>query len=360
MYIKKDKNGAWEVRLYYKTFDGTRKQKHKSGFTTKKAAQAWADDFMAQQEQRACDIVFSSFWEMYKADMKLRLRESTFRNKEYIIELKILPFFGKKKLKDITVADIRQWQSKLIAEKYSETYLRTINNQLKAIFNYAVKYYGLPSNPCLIAGSMGKGKADEMKIWTPEQFEQFLVCVKDKPQSYYAFLTLFWTGLRLGEMLALTLADVDLDKKIINVNKSLQRIGDRDVITAPKTEKGKRVITLPDFLVEELRTYTGMLYGMMDGDRVFNVNKTFLEKEMIRGCKLAGLEKIRIHDLRHSHASLLISHLSTPPHLVAKRLGHEKVQTTLEIYSHLYPNQTWELAEKLDNLITPNINEEDS
>mgnify|MGYP000051938741 FL=1 len=99
---------------------------------------------------------------MYYADMETRLREHTMRTKKYIVELKILPYFGNKRVNDITTADIRQWQNELIKIGYSPTYLKTINNQLSAIFNYAVRYYDLKSNPCAKAGSMGKSKAEEM------------------------------------------------------------------------------------------------------------------------------------------------------------------------------------------------------
>lgn len=131
--------------------------------------------------------------------MKARLRENTIRTKDYIVELKILPYFGEKKICDIKAADIRKWQNDLIKQKYSQTYLKTINNQLNAIFNYAVKYYDLPKNPCAQAGSMGKGKAEEMNFWTQEEFETFVGVVKDKPVSYMAFKILYWTGCRLGD-----------------------------------------------------------------------------------------------------------------------------------------------------------------
>ena len=236
--------------------------------------------------------------------MAERLRENTIRTKDYIVELKILPYFGSKKMVDITPEDVRRWQNSLMKQKFSQTYLKTINNQLNAIFNYAVKYYDLPKNPCMVAGSIGKGKAEEMLFWTQEEFETFLEFVKDKPLSYYAFKLLFWTGMRIGELLALTVGDVDLDRKTITVNKSYQRIKGRDVITEPKTEKSKRVISIPDFLVEDMRKYTGMLYGLMRDDRLLSITKSYLEHEMIRGCKLSGVKKIRLHDLRHSHVSL--------------------------------------------------------
>ena len=124
--------------------------------------------------------------------------------------------------------------------------------------------------------------------------------------------------------LAFTLADFNAEEKTLTVSKSYQRIDGKDVITEPKTPKSNRVIPLPDFLVTELEDYVGRLYGLQPDDKLFNITKAYLEKEMVRGAKLSGVKRIRLHDLRHSHASLLISKLGVQPNLVADRLGHEK------------------------------------
>lgn len=362
MHIKKygDGAGKWEVFLYVTDYATNKKKlKHKRGFRTRREAVTWAEQFELQQDSRL-DMTFESFWNLYHDDMEQRLRENTIRTKDYIVELKILPFFGKQKMNDIKAADIRKWQNKLMKEGYSQTYLKTINNQLSAIFNYAVKYYDLPKNPCAQAGSIGKNNADEMNIWTQEEFEKFVECLKDKPISYYAFKTLYWTGMRIGELLALTLGDFNYENKSIRINKSLQRISGRDVITDPKTPKSNRTVTLPEFLAEELQEYSSKLYGMTRSDRLFQITKSYLEHEIIRGVDLSGVKKIRLHDLRHSHASLLISKLGAQPNLVAERLGHEKINTTLNIYSHLYPNQSRDLADQLNNLQSDDVEEDDN
>ena len=350
MTVTKNEKGLWDVQFYYKDYRGKNVKKHRRNFKTKKEATEWANKFIDQQSHNL-DMDFASFWQLYRDDMKERLRENTVRTKDYIVELKVLPYFGNKKIADITAADIRRWQNSIMKQGYSQTYLKTINNQLSAIFNYAVRYYDLPRNPCAQAGSMGRGRADEMKFWTQEEFETFIEYVRDKPVPYYAFLTLYWTGIRLGELLALTLADFDAKKKTLSITKSYQRINGRDVITEPKTTKGKRTITLPDFFVAHLEKYVSRLYGMMPNDRLFLITKSCLEKEMNRGTALSGVKKIRLHDLRHSHASLLISKLGVQPKLVSERLGHEKIQTTLDTYSQLYPDQSRDVADQLDGLM---------
>ena len=290
---------------------------------------------------------FEDFWKMYCADMETRLREHTMRTKKYIVELKILPYFGNKRVNDITAADIRQWQNELIKMGYSSTYLKTINNQLSAIFNYAVRYYDLKSNPCAKAGSMGKSKAEEMDFWTGEEFRKFIDSVMNKRLSYMAFMTLYWTGMRMGELLALNPKDVDLEKRTISITKSYQCLGKKDVITPPKTPKSKRVITIPEFLAADIKDYMDSLYDLQEDDRLFPITKYYLEHEMQRGIKESGVKRIRVHDLRHSHASMLIE-LGFSPLEIANRLGHEKVETTLNTYSHLYPNKQTKLAERLD------------
>lgn len=331
----------------YTDWQGKRRKSTKRGFATKREAEEWLRNFLITQKADF-DMKFEDFWKIYCADMETRLREHTMRTKKYIVELKILPYFGNKRVNDITAADIRQWQNELIKMGYSPTYLKTINNQLSAIFNYAVRYYDLKSNPCAKAGSMGKSKAEEMDFWTGEEFRKFIDSVMNKRLSYMAFMILYWTGMRLGELLALNPKDVDLEKRTISITKSYQRLGKKDVITPPKTSKSKRVITIPEFLAADIKDYMDSLYDLQEDDRLFPITKYYLEHEMQRGIKESGVKRIRVHDLRHSHASMLIE-LGFSPLEIANRLGHEKVETTLNTYAHLYPNKQTKLAERLDS-----------
>ena len=348
MKAEKDKKtGKWLIQYRYTDWQGKRRKSTKRGFATKREAEEWLRNFLITQKADF-DMKFEDFWKIYCADMETRLREHTMRTKKYIVELKILPYFGNKRVNDITAADIRQWQNELIKMGYSPTYLKKINNQLSAIFNYAIRYYDLKSNPCAKAGSMGKSKAEEMDFWTGEEFRKFIDSVMNKRLSYMAFMTLYWTGMRLGELLALNPKDVDLEKRTISITKSYQRLGKKDVITPPKTPKSKRVITIPEFLAADIKDYMDSLYDLQEDDRLFPITKYYLEHEMQRGIKESGVKRIRVHDLRHSHASMLIE-LGFSPLEIANRLGHEKVETTLNTYAHLYPNKQTKLAERLDS-----------
>lgn len=301
--LKNEERAYWEVYFWYRDYTGKRKRKHKRGFKTKKEAVEWANSFLAQQSN-GLDMKFSEFVHIYYEDMETRLRENTMRTKKYLIELKILPYFGERVVTEITAADVRKWQKDMLKSNYSRTYLKTINNQLSAVFNYAVRYYDLPRNPCAQAGHIGSAQAGEMQFWTPEEFDAFIQAVADKPHVCMAFKVLFWTGIRLGEMLALTFADVDVGNRTLTVNKSLQRLNGADIVTEPKTPKGNRVITLPGFLMDDLRDYMNRMYGYCMEDRMFPVTKFIMEKEIDRGARESGVKKIRVHDLRHSHVSL--------------------------------------------------------
>lgn len=347
MKAEKDpKTGKWLIQYRYTNWQGKRIKTMKRGFDTKREAEEWLRGFLLNQ---SCDFTmkFKDFIEIYLKDMGSRLREHTMETKKYIIDLKIIPYFGEKSVNKITAADVRRWQNELMSQGYSQTYLKTINNQLTAIFNYAVRYYDLAANPCRKAGSMGKGKADEMLYWTKEEFNSFIEAIIDKRESYLAFMIMYWTGVRIGELLALTPMDIDLENNVIHINKSYQRLNRKDVITEPKTPRSIRDISIPDFLAEDISDYLDSLYNPDSEGRIFPFTKHFLENEMKRGCKESGVKKIRIHDLRHSHASLLVS-LGFSPVEISDRLGHEKIETTIDTYSHLYPETRTAIANKLN------------
>lgn len=355
MSVTKDKNtGKWMSQIRVKDWTGKEIHKKKRGFNTKKEALQWERDFI-NQSSGSLGMSFMDFIELYIQDMEKRLKPSTVANKRFLIDLKIIPYFGKFPLDAIKPTDIRKWQNELTSYRnekgkpYSQTYLKTINNQITAIFNYAVKYYGLKENPCHKAGSMGKKNADEMEFWTKDEFSAFIEAMKERPASYAIFMTMYYTGIREGELLALTPADIDFDKDTLTINKSYQRLGGKDMITPPKTPKSNRVVMLPEVLKTVLHDYMEKCYGLQPDDRLFPYNKSFLYREMQYGIDASGVKRIRVHDIRHSHASLLVE-LGFSPLLIAERLGHERVQTTMDTYSHLYPNKQVEVANKLDKL----------
>lgn len=362
MAVYRDKSNGydgktWRVTVYYTDWQGNKKKHEKRGFKTKKSAQSYETEFIAKKK-KDINMGFSAFVELYLTDIKPQIKLTTYVTKENIINTHILPYFENKSLSDITSVDILQWQNELLmlrddnGKGYSQTYLRTVQNQLNAIFNHAVRYYDLPKNPCAATKKIGKSKAKEMLFWTKEEYWKFAEVVKDKPASYYAFQILYWTGIRCGELLALTISDFDLQKKTLHIDKNYQVVKGEEMITTPKTEKSNRIIDLPEFLCNEMEDYFSSLYKVDENSRIFTFTKSFLHHEMDRGSAKAGVKRIRLHDLRHSSCALLIE-LGYSPIQIAERLGHESVTIT-ERYSHLYPSVQKQMADKLNKAFEEN------
>lgn len=175
---------------------------------------------------------------------------------------------------------------------------------------------------------------------------KFIDVIMDKPMLYYTFEILYWCGIREGELLALTPSDFDFEKKTLRINKSYQRLQGKDVITTPKTKKSNRVIQMPDFLCEEIKDYLRQLYGASPDSRIFPLSKHTLKRGMEYGCKESGVKVIRIHDLRHSHVSLLIN-MGYSAVAIGNRVGHESVEITYR-YAHLFPTVQKDMADKLN------------
>ena len=348
---KDSKTGTWFVKFYCKDWTGENKQIKKRGYATKREALDYERNYKIRQENNL-DMTFGEFWKLYTEDVKNYVKLNTWLTKEHIVDTKILPYFRNLKMNEITPGDVRKWQNEMVAFRYengkcySQTYKKTMHNILSAIFNHACRFYNLKSNPARQAGNMGREEKKEMLFWTKEEYLKFAEIMMDKPQSYYAFEVLYWCGIREGELLALTPADFDLDKGLLSITKSYQRLKGRDVITDPKTPKSVRVIQMPQFLTDEIRDYLKSLYKVQPDQRIFEVTKSYLHHEMDRGAKEAGVKRIRIHDLRHSHVSLLIE-MGFSALAIADRVGHESVDITYK-YAHLFPSKQQEMAQKLN------------
>ena len=352
MSIYKDNvTGKWRVVYRYTDWTGETHQSSKRGFPTKREALMWERELLLKKEAKL-DMTFESFYEIYVEDMQNRIRDNTWGTKTNIARTKILPYFGKRKIGEIEPRDIIAWQNELLAirqpngKSYSSSYLQKIHSQLSAIFNHAVNFYHLPSNPAQKAGNMGKEEHREMLFWTKEEYLKFADAMMDKPVSYYAFEMLYWCGLRMGELLALTPADFNFETHTLRINKSYQRLHREDVITPPKTLKSNRTIKMPQFLCDEMQDYLKMLYEPKEDERIFMISKSYLHHEMDRGAKASGVKRIRVHDLRHSHVSLLIN-MGFIVLAIADRMGHESIDITYR-YAHLFPSEQIQMAEQLD------------
>lgn len=351
MFVSKDpQRGTYYVQCWYKDWTGKRCKKTKRGFKTKKAATAWEVDFLRQMEGTP-DMTFSAFYELYCRDMEKKLRNTTKVNKANMIETKILPYLGEKKLAEITPLDILNWQNAIQDERtsnglhYRDSYLRSISNQLSAMLNHAVRYYNLPSNPMSKVERMGGKRTEEMKFWTKDEYKAFSREIMDKDASFLLFELLYWLGVRSGEALALMPQDFDFKRNRVSIAKTYVRLNGKDVFNPPKSRKSERTIVMPQFLADEVQDYLIAHPFIKPDDRLTNATKNYLTHEMERGCKAAGVKRIRIHDLRNRHVSLLIE-MGFSALAIADRLGHEITEVTM-MYAHLFPNKQEEMAEML-------------
>ena len=351
MVFKNQKTEKWEVRCYYKDYKGIRKQKTKRGFRTKSEALDWERHFKLQEHQDL-DMTIEDFFELYKRDVSHKVRPNTWEEKENIILTKILPYIGKRKINELKITDVFEWQREIKSQttkagkSFSQSYLKTIHNQLSAMLNHAVRYYGLKWNVASKAGTLGSGTERNVDFWTQKEYQKFIEQVSDKPQSFYGFEILYWCGLRIGELLALTPKDFDFENNILKVTKSYKRVRGEDIVTDPKTQKSIRNIVMPNFLADEIKEYLSSIYGIGEEDTIFQNSKSYFRHEMVRGSKAAGVKRIRVHDLRHSHVSYLIDKGYTAL-AIADRLGHEAVDITYR-YAHLFPTVQTDMAKTMD------------
>lgn len=294
---------------------------------------------------------FEYFYEIYMNDIRLRCKMSTLRMKQNVFENKILPFFGKMRICDITPNVIKQWQVEQSSAEfgYSSSYLHYMNAQLSAFMEYVKELCDLPVNPCTRVRSMGSVKNRSSKYWTPEEYFAFRDATKVEPLAYICFETLFWTGIRAGEMLALTPEDIDLKRREITINKTFQKIRGKKYIWEPKTNSSNRTILIPDCLVKELKEHIKNQKSTDEWRRVFPVDIDWLYYRIHKYAKIAGVRDINVHGLRHSAASLLINK-GFGALEVSHRLGHSRPSITLNTYSHMFPSRQEDIVNLLDEI----------
>ena len=344
---KDEKQNTWYCLFYYRDWQGNKKKKQKRGFRTKKEALEWENNYKLTANANM-DMTMGEFVEIYFRDKKGELKERSVKNKRYMIEAHILPYFKDRPMNSITPSDIIQWQNEMRTKGFAQTYLRMIQNQITALFNHASNIYGLGNNPCKKVKKMGKADADKLDFWTKDEYDKFISGMEEGDRYYTIFEVLFWTGCREGEMLALTKSDIDFARNQISISKTYYRAEGRDIITTPKTEQSARVIDIPQFLTQELKDYVDKLYGISDDERIFPIVPEAVQHKLKRECEKSGVKKIRVHDLRHSHGADLI-HQGVEPLIIKERLGHRDIKMTLNTYGHLYPNQQRKVADMLNN-----------
>ena len=262
---------TYKVSVRYTDWQGKHQRHTKRGFSTRKEAKDYEAKFLAEVTN-SCSMLFEDVTVKYMENRKLKnLKTSTLSNKQFIIDKHILPTFGKKEVNAIKPVDIEAWQKALLNDKanYASTYIYTINNLLNSILYYAERVLGLPRNPSASTEKIGKARNDYFNYWTHEEFNKFITMLLDKKANAkagikrkcndyilsMAFILLFYTGLREGELLALTGNDIDIANRTITINKTYKQIKGQELITPPKTKSSNRTLSITESLAENLKSF---------------------------------------------------------------------------------------------------------
>jgi len=346
----------WYAKCMYTDADGIRRQKLKRGFESKDAAEKWLHDFLANHQEDPT-VLFSALADDYLDAKKTLRKQITYQTCKSRVDRWIRPYFADRPINTIKPKTIMNWQKKLKAatgrngKPLSDNYLHNLVVELSSIFNYAVSFYDLKSNPVTQVIKAKYDVGHKVKriddCWTMEEFQAFISTFPEHDIYYTIFQVLYWTGMRLGELLALTVADYHQDR--ISISKTYHVIDGKAVVTAPKTKKATRVITIAPELASVIDEYIETLYRPRKTDRLFPVGDSSITRHFKIHSETAGVPEIRLHGLRHSHASLLINQ-GYDALLVSERLGHETPATTLTIYSKLFDERKEKLKEELSAL----------
>lgn len=356
---RKTKSGTvYDVRFRIIDENGMEVQKRLCGYPTKRSAQQAYLDFMKTytpptfQLKKDGVFLFDDLFSLYKKRMEAELAVSSYYDLNWIFEKFIVPNFKGKSIPSITKADYATWQTELWATKniktgkyFSQKYLTKIRSIFMTFLSWCEETYDIPN----LMRPLRKPKRKEMKIemqfWELEEFLKFQAIIDDVVWKTF-FMSLFYSGCRVGELLALSDNDVYFENGnyYFSIKKGITRkTGESDqkyLVTAPKTNTSNRTIPLPNVMTEQINQYFEYKKSIdLSGTFFFGGNSPIAQRTYQRYFEkytnIAGIKKIRIHDLRHSHASMLI-HLNVPITVVSKRLGHSSVKMTLERYSHCY------------------------
>ena len=362
--IKKADNGTYYFRanLGYDTLTGKQIQKYQSGFKTKKESKTSYSKLLVSKpdeiNKEKSTLTFKEYLDtIYKPWYKTQVKESTYDNRKYTIDTR-LDYFDNMLIDKIGPLQVQAWQLEL-SKKYGQNYVRSIQGMFSRAMDRAVVLGLVKSNPAKVIGNVKKLKV-KVDFWTLEEFEKVISQINtDDYYEHYLFITiwlLFMTGLRFGEACALQWVDLDFETGVLDISKSLYyKSLENYKFVEPKTKASVRQIVLDEDTLHELSVWKNIQQKVVKTDFILSYNGTPSNKHAIpraieKYSKLADVHRIKIHALRHSHASLLIS-LGENPLIIKDRLGHEDIETTLGTYGHLYPNSNYEVATKLKGLV---------
>lgn len=338
------KTKKWKFRTYCDDVYGNRKQFERKGFNTKKEAQQAEYDFKMGDKFDFSKMTFNDLWKEYANYKKLRLKAQSYRSVESRFKNHILPYFENYKLNKITNSVYLKWQIEIEKKGFKHKYNSSLHGAMVNILNYAIRFYGLKNNVATLTGNF-KRKTELVKnvdFWTIEEYQKFIECVDDLVYKVL-FETLYYTGLRQGEALALNWNDFKDGYLDVNKTISKEMVDNKHIINTPKTSQSIRKVKLDNELINKLnllKEYYQQCINFNNNWFIFgglnSLAPSTIGRRKNKYCDIANVKKIRIHDFRHSHASLLLS-MNVPITVISERLGHSDINMTLNTYSHMIP-----------------------
>ena len=355
-YEKNKSSNLWSVRFRETTLTGTM-NKRLSGYKTKKEAQYGYEDYIASKAKPSkivSDILFEDLAFAFLNYKRTRIKSTSFYDVEKRVKNRILPFFQKMPVRQITAAVVLEWQNTL--NGYSHQYKKTLTQQLSSIFNYGSRYHDIISPMKNVESLRDLEAKKEMLFWTEAEFSAFIHHVKRADYALF-FKFLYITGCRRGEAIALKWSDLDTRRSIIKVTKNYSNKahddGKKYAIVTPKNLDSNRNIHLPPAMIKALLDFQEETEGE-PSDFIFGKTKPFpptsLDRAMATAAEAAGVKKIRIHDLRHSCVSLLISR-NVPIVSISKQLGHKDIEQTLNTYAHMMPDDREKVIQTFEDVM---------
>ncbi|MBU4640108.1 site-specific integrase [Bacillus toyonensis] len=334
MPVYKDKERkTWYFKVRYKDMYGRNKQKLKRGFKKRGDAILAEAEFVASIKDAFTDEV--TIDEVFEHNITFKTyKPKTIRRRTNEYNLHIKPRFGHIKIKDINTQQVLDLQKHLINTLNSPESARTIYSNFKVLMNHAKRFYNLRYDPTLQVPTMPRGKK-RIDFIKREAFDKRVQKIN---MHYYKELTIlmFYTGLRIGEALALKWNDIDLDERQISVNKSWS-LNER-VLTSIKTNASEAIVPIPNLLVEMLdgikKESVKKIHGFNEDYFVFGGITPYHYSHYHKKYK-EMFPELRIHSLRHSYAAYLINK-GVDIYLVKELMRHENIKETADTYGHLY------------------------
>lgn len=359
------------VSLGFDDITGKRIQKKKTGFTSQAEAQKWYDftkaDLSKSSVQMNSTMSFKTFSDKYfMPDYKTRTKAQTYD--VAVARLKKLDYFYDRKLSSISPMNIQDWHNYLIAEQVSMSYIYSLHQLLQMILGFAEKLGLVGRNNAKVAGNVKKSKG-KVDFWTLEEFTTFIQTFNTKHVNERLMFTVYWflffTGLRIGELQALTWKDINFNEKWVYIHKSIYYRNRKNwEFTEPKTQSSIRKLYLDDDTLKHLKEWKEVQRQIGEIDFIFSDNglpivKNRVNKMLIRHAEKVKVKAIRVHDLRHSHASLMLQ-LGMNDLELKNRLGHSDISTTLGVYSHLHPTAMKSVADKFNGLVKVSVSDSET